>query len=302
MKLAKKIALFSFAFCWIACAPAPQTPEPDAAPRPKDNPPERTPTGRLLFLTDQDAGALTASKQHFLQTTLLVKAPGTPLGQHRYNINSTRSQVEFIPQSPIVHNYNGPGARVPIFVSLPREFRWNIPEAIREQISRENIDQLDILFTPQLENRQRDASLKSQFWMFPLLPSIDGIVGAPPEYQKTVFQGIYDSDHPIDDQVRSGELHPFAMSLHDGRVSPDTGHLNVTGVTGSFAFYSLVVFERRAAVTLHWILPFAVLCNLDNLLVAQENRSFEDVLTALNAHASFQGSPMLRKLNALVNP
>jgi hypothetical protein len=273
-------------------------------------------SGRLLFETSQSAAELSALKTTFLQTTPITKSD--PRNDQYYNVNTVRG-LNYQPNSPIVHPYHRITAIAPLAVALPDSFRWNIPQDIRNQISQHNVDVLDILFTPQEEIRQADDSLKAAYWMFPNRPDLDKIKGAPPEYQKTILLGLFDSDHPIDKQVVTGQLKSFGVSLHEeadirlrpnGRISPDTGHINTAAApTGSFSFYSLAIFkeQRRAAVTLHWMLTKNDKNRLVALLEATQKNGainhLEALIQAMNDPTSpFHGTSMMEKLMDLTKP
>jgi hypothetical protein len=193
---------------------------------------------------------------------------------------------------------------------LPEAFRWNIPQNIRDQISQHDVDTLDILFTPQEEIRAADDSLKAAYWMFPSRPPLNHIRGAPSEYQKTILLGLFNSDYPIDGQVVTNQLRSFSVSLHDMRVSPDTGHINTAAAPpGSFSFYSIAIFEeqRRAAVTLHWMLTRKDRKALVGLLSATQAagavNNVEALIQAMNDPSTpFHGTSMMKKLNDLLTP
>jgi hypothetical protein len=197
--------------------------------------------------------------------------------------------------------------RAPLTLALPPSFRWNIPQSLREQISRLEIDQLDIFFTPQEENRDHDASLKPWTWMFPNHTHLDSITGAPPELHKPVHLGVFESDYNISHQVAINQIQLFDVFLHDQLVSPNTGHLNTQSTPeGSQSFFSLAVFgeQRRAAVTLHWLLTEVDRHNFEDLLMARhqdaEDRSLSALLDDLNASRHFQGTQILERLNTLL--
>jgi hypothetical protein len=266
--------------------------------------------GSILFESDQSKSELTASKTAFLQTQP-ISQPNT--GRPDFNLNTVRIHDQ--PQSPVVHSYGIVSASVPLSASFPKVFRLNIPKTIRDEITRYNITSLDILFTPQLEakdlaGRAPDSSLKAQWWMFPNRPSLNSIVGAPPQFQKTIQLGIFDSDYPIDDQVKSNQLLPFRVSLHDGLVSPDTGHLNVMSIPEkSFSFYSLAFYpeKNRAAVTLHWILTNTDRDQLVDALVKTQNGLIPNHLDSLMHEldvpgGSFYNTNLLNKLKELTRP
>lgn len=257
------------------------------------------PSGQFLFKTDQSPAELSALKTSFLLNSKVEKSAGID----RYSVNAERGPSQQ-PKSPIVHSYHAVSVLAPLVLTLPKQFRWNIPEDIRAQISRHNIDHLDILFTPQVEVRDADASLKPAYWMFPNRPKLDDIKGSPAEYNKTALMALFHADHNIDDQVISGQLRPFEVQLHDGKVSPDTGHIKTASApAGSFSFYSLVIFEeqRRAVVTLHWMLTNA---HKDDLIVMlAEGNSLQETIDALGAPASvFHGTSMMKKLQDLLKP
>ena len=261
------------------------------------------PSGFLLFQNPPEPEDLSRLKVEFKQSAAIQQnAPGRPY----YEINTTRGHGQ-LPNSPIVHTYHLVGVLSPLVMALPEAFRWNIPQSIRNEIIRREIQNLDILFTPQQEVRGNDVSLKAAYWMFPNRPALAQIHGAPPQFQKTVQLGIFEPDHPIGDQVQVDRLQTFEVSLHDGRVSPNTGHLNLEQTPeGSFSFYSLAFFQeqKRAAVTLHWILTQEDRETLTRLIaetIASENSTLEGLAHRLNEPTSpfYETSP-LRKLNDLL--
>jgi hypothetical protein len=76
---------------------------------------------------------------------------------------------------------------------------------------------------------------------------------SPGSLQAAGIRAGNDEDHrPISSQ----NLMQFRSWVHDTLISPRNGHLNIPQGAVDFSFWSLVIHpdERRAAVTLHWIL------------------------------------------------
>lgn len=262
------------------------------------------PLGEQLFKLGHSQSELATLKRNFLNITRVTD----PARVDRFNVNTTRGPSQQ-PNTPIIHTYHGVNALAPVVVSFPDCFRLNIPLEIKEQIKQLEVNHLDIFFTPQEEVRQADASLKPAYWMFPNRPHLDRIHGSPSDLQGRVALRLFNSDYMIDNQVVSDRLTHFGVVLHDGLVSPDTGHLNILATPHeSFSFYSLAVFEeqRRAAVTLHWMLTRPDREELVNILRAVEGHptenTFDHLLNTLNQPIfPFYGKPMMRKLLDLVN-
>lgn len=235
----------------------------------------------------------------------------------RYSVNSERGP-QGLPKTPVVHSYHNLGVSAPLVVKFSPDFFQNIPEPIQSQLNQYALEELDLFFTPQLAVRTEDASLKPAFWMYPNRPEMDQVVGSPPEFNKRVRLGLHDSDYDINSNhinehganvgVVADELRLFHCLMHHGRISPDTGHLNIQSTPNvSFSFYSLAVFEeqRRAAVTLHWMLTPE---DRDRLVQDLQVVSGSDAnhLNGLIERLSdqghpFHGTPMLQKLQNLTS-
>jgi len=241
---------------------------------------------------------------HLLRQQFLQTEPVRPqsLGIFRFNVNTARGP-SYQPKSPVVFTYHGVGVRSFLTVSFSEVFRENIPIAIRDVLMQHNVNTLDIIFTQQDKVGGDQVSLKPAFWMFPNRPKMDDVLGSPPELSGCVLMRLFESDQNIEDQVSHDQLKPFQNFFHDQRLSPDTGHLNISEYGESFSFYSLVIFEaqQRAAVTLHWLLNHNDSEALSGLLKNKDaTRSFGALMDALNIHNRFQGTPMLQKLNGLI--
>lgn len=298
-----------------------QPPNSQSSGAPQPNPLASPRAGYYLFETHLSSAEVANQKRDFLDHVHFVnEARGTD-AYGRPRVQFTLQQVgdptaprlmrgEYgYPNTPIVHTYHSVGTTAPLVVRFSDSFRWNLPDQIIDTVSQYDVDGLDIFFTPQTRANlnSADVSLKAGYWMFPNRPRLDEIIGSPPEYNKTVLLGLHDADHNIDHHVVSNQLHPFQVILHDGLVSPNTGHIAFLGVpAGSFSFYSIAVFEeqRRAAVTLHWILSQVDLDGLSQHLrqVAAAGNHLQVLIDALNADGNFQGTPMLQKLINLARP
>lgn len=262
------------------------------------------PAGEQLFELRYSQAQLADLKRNFLNSTQVID----PARINRFTVNTIRGPARQ-PNTPIVHTYHGVNALAPVVVSFPEYFIWNLPEEIKNQIKQLEVNHLDLFFTPQEEVRAPDASLKAAYWMFPHRPPLDLIHGAPPDLQGKVALRLFDSDYRIDNQVVSDHLNKFDVSLHDGLVSPDTGHINTLAAPHeSFSFYSLAFFEdqKRAAVTLHWMMTRPDREELVNILRAiaghPTQNTFHDLLIRLDQPLSpFHGKPMMRKLLDLSN-
>ncbi len=88
------------------------------------------PRGAQLFQYSQSDAALAQMRVAFLQNTQVVQPTRSV---ERYNVNTVRGPM-YQANSPMVHTYHGVNSLVPVAVSLPQEFRYNIPEAIQDII------------------------------------------------------------------------------------------------------------------------------------------------------------------------
>lgn len=239
---------------------------------PQTIPPKNLFPGQRVFELNKTPAEIAQAKRDFLLTRLATRDPinGT------FNYNATRNTYEVdspvprarnirFPTSPIVDDYSffsTPAEKFPLSVRFPREFLLNIPEKIRQVVIRYDIDTLDLYFTPQSNSALSQVTMiKPHFWAHPNIGHVRSIRGAP--FAQDLLVGIFDADRPIDHQVSSKNLLSFNFSVHeDARptgsgISPNTAQLKFDEFASEFSsFWSLVVNvkERKAVVTLHWII------------------------------------------------
>lgn len=274
-------------------------------------PPAREAKGRLLFTTNKNPQQLANEKSAFLNQPILQQT-----GRPRYFLGVT-PRADNNPRSPILHTYQNVGGTAPLEVAFPEAFRWNIPKAIRDVISKSSATRLDILFVPQLGVFDQ-ACLKPENWLHDV--RLDTVNGSPPELHQHVQMAVFEPDYPIGNQIKEGDLHTFSSHLHDGLVSPDTGYLSFTNAPTpnrrTVAFWSLVIANQgdRAVVTLHWNLEPAT--DLEKLRTdLATNQAAHGTLNGLmnlleapsaaplaGAPATFDNPGLMRKLRALTRP
>jgi hypothetical protein len=273
---------------------------------------------RNLFESQLTAQERAQNRREFLTSQYLLNE-GAAQGLFRYSINSERGP-QGLPKTPVVHSYHILAVSAPLVVKFSSDFFQNIPEPIQSQLNQYALEELDLFFTPQLAVRTEDASLKPAFWMYPNRPEMDEVVGSPPEFDKRVLLGLHASDYDINSNhinergvnvgVVADELRLFHCFMHHGRISPDTGYLNIHSIPDhnvSFSFYSIAVFEeqRRAAVTLHWMLTpedrDALVQDLQVVSGSDANHLNRLIERLSGQDHPFHGTPMLQKLQNLTS-
>ncbi len=224
------------------------------------------PAPRSLDLPSREMAA--SERAEFLRTTRFneyhpSRLRPRPVGRFNYNLERNEDDM---PLAPVVHPYVSVTPQVVLAAKFPISFFYNLPQEIQRQVPSLSIDALDIFFIPQeivpYDFIAGSISLKAGYWAYPEMPFLDTIVGNA--FNQNVRMALYHPDHsqiiypdPTNRYaVREAQLRTFNIYIHDGAVSPNTGHLNLTEDMLNTSFWSLVVSDqqRRAAVTLHWLL------------------------------------------------
>jgi hypothetical protein len=158
------------------------------------------------------------------------------------------------PIAPLFHTYHILASHSYFFSKIPKFYLPFIPESILQKLRELNISNPEIYFVPQGYNSDDPIQFKPSYWLHPNAPSPipDG------NYAKgNVNIGIFESTTAkqltIDGVDRMIQKSYY---LHDGRISPDHGKLNITKSDLPIAFWTIAISGDKSAVTLHWILTF----------------------------------------------
>ena len=251
-------------------------------------PHEKSPLLDESHLTEEEKKTLKASRSEFLKKDEILESPYYDTSVYSRGI---ARNAEGTPRAPLIHPYHFLSPRVPLAVKLPHSFNKNIPKKIKEKLSSFHIEQVDLFWILQYHSGLGLAtdgapSLKPAYWVYgDRLPDIftpETLRGSLPEYQ--VCMGVYESNQEIQDQVPMNDLNFFSVVAHDGKISPDTGHLELGASTSRphFSFFSLVIIpaEKRAAVTWHVLLSSQEELPFDTTLAS--SRSIQGVFENLS--------------------
>jgi hypothetical protein len=133
----------------------------------------------------------------------------------------------------------------------------------------------------QLDALVGKSSLKPAFWVYGGMPDLNTVTGT--HYAEPMPMAIFEPSAPIEDEVKVNQLVTFPISIHDGLISGDVGHLNLEAKHLNASFWSLVISPRqkRAAVTLHWLLDQASYQAFLQILQTSGNDRLEKLILAL---------------------
>ena len=315
------IVLFSFACCSKA--------KPSSAPTGGG--------GRIQkrFLRADAAAVATdqANRQQFLSQTLIqridrgaqfeVDIPAYLLNHrlvdHQHILARGGGRADAHPASPIVHTYNWEAVPIDFSARFPESFARNLPADIQDVLIEDpEVDEVEIFFTPQFNirdyvaDRLGDSALKAHYWLVEQTPANFGGL-----YNQDHWMMIFDPDYNIDRHLNAGDWTHVNVNIHDQTYSPPGdrgGGLNFRyAIQGGgredvqpVSFWSVVIdhLNRRAAVTLHWILPNQDQTVRDGFVQALNQSAgrpqFGAVVQQWSNIPAFAGSPMIRKLQQLI--
>lgn len=273
-------------FCFtLACAP-PQAQKEEE----KKAPPKKIPSGKLLFEEKKSPSELLRDKTAFFSTRIEMPLPGL------YSLNNRYVNYRNQPYSPAFFGYVSDTDGVTFTAKISNDFRNNLPRAIIDEISKHDVDELDIFFAPQ---KYDGKGFKPHCWAAKNPPATP--FGAY-THGSELLVAIYDADYPIDRDIKTGRLTRFSFTIHADTLSPVQPELAIRAPGGGelLSFWSLALFpaEKRAAVTLHLILSAA-----ENGIItgaAATLPTLEDFANHLNANPLFHGSAWMRKLELLL--
>lgn len=180
-------------------------------------------------------------------------------GINRYSLglDTMYTPVGKNPSAPLFHTYGVLASNALFFAKIPNLYFDGLPDSIKSNLRTLNIDKLDIYFVPQsyVEYGGPTLQIKPTYWLFPDTPAPipDG------NYESgNVIVGVFESTKHKLTIDGSENMIEKTYSLHDGRVSPDHGNINLTNKDLPIAFWSIVFHKetKKCAVTLHWILNF----------------------------------------------
>lgn len=281
---------------FVACGP---TGGHGPAPQEERRPP-RTPTGALLFNKKKTDSQLAQDKLNFL-TNVLVERPktgGTALGMvspEYYSINNRYVDYRNQPYSPLIFGYYALHDAIRFTARFSDDFRFNIPQTFINEISKHDVDELEIFFAPQPYDGN---GFKPHCWA-----ARNPQNGRQYYYDAPLIVGIEDPDGNIDGDIKRGEFRSWGFTIHDWTLSPANPTLNIQDPnrSGSSSFLSLVVHskERRAAVTLHVVLPTWQYNAIERMLRNDyPNGTFQSLKNQLDVQ--FRGESWLGKLDHLM--
>lgn len=164
------------------------------------------------------------------------------------------------------------------------------------------------------------ASLKPAFWADPLMPRLETIEVSGSSFTRmdqSMQMAIYEpTSNDIQSELQINHLKSFPISVHDKRISGDTGRLNLTLAGLDYGFWSLVITPAfdlqenhsqrandhlvanpnriKAAVTLHWVMKQDTYDEF--VKIAHPGQSLKEILRELKTSREFSSSPLLKKL------
>lgn len=233
---------------------------------PQQNSPHEK-SGAKLFKSNRTNLELRQDRIRFLNNTFIQSNI-----TDRYFLNTKYTVYRNQPLSPAIFGYTASTDQVLFTVAFPDSFRVNLPEAIKAEISRHDIDHLDLFFTPQSYDGE---GFKPHCWAAG--DKLRAIPFAGTIYEGTLLVGVFESDQNIDRDILSGQVLPFGFSIHDNTLSPERPKLRIGAPPTHHpyvSFWSLVIdpAEKKAAATLHWIGDNDLNNEIRRILNAHHNR------------------------------
>ena len=189
-----------------------------------------------------------------------------------YTLNSQRSRYFDRPSCPVFHSYHG-GAIYPFYAEIPGGFYGNLPEDIRLELARHDINNVTLYFSIQQSSNYDDMLLRPHYWVH----EMPGNEFQGDSFKRELLMGLYDWTENIQSRnkkaVTVGGIKSLRVRSHDGRISPNNAQSK--GKNFAVAGYSVVIdpFEKKAAVTLHWMLPWENVQTVRDHLLNRHGRS-----------------------------
>ena len=187
-------------------------------------------------------------------------------------MSTTKQYDGFAPKAPFIADYDGNQVHSYMAIKLLSSFSKNLPDSIKEELSKNNIEEnkTDIFLVIQgLSRINSKTQIKAHGWADPDAPYESN---APYDRVKRNFlYGVYESDKDISQDVKINQLKEFEVNTHLNQdkanapyqivYSPPQGAIiKIPDDRSNMSFYSLVIDNNnsdkniRAAVTLHWLL------------------------------------------------
>jgi len=193
------------------------------------------------------------------------------INRYSVGVNSINkyTDVGCNPSAPLFHTYGILGSNSYFFAKIPNLYLNNLPLSIKSKLKELNIMNPEIYFVPQAYISNDSLQFKPSYWLYPDAPSP---IPQGSYKQGNVMVGVFESTvHPLTIDGTVGMIKK-SYNLHDGKVSPDHGKINIIQKNLPLAFWSIVYKEengfKRCAVTLHWIITFEASCIIRNIIEA----------------------------------
>lgn len=185
--------------------------------------------------------------------TFILSEFSTP-GYRQYSLNNLkRHKLGNAPSAPVFHKYDGNALYV-LDVKLPDSFNTRIPEKIKSELIKHDIQKLDLYFV--VQQFERDYLFRPHYWIQPDIPeTFKGVL-----MSRYVWAGLFEPSVSIEQDLKNEKLELFEFILHDGRISPRNARVGLS--TDPMYVWTLTIDNtlkdkpKKAAVTLHWLLPF----------------------------------------------
>ena len=259
-------------------------------------PPQGPTAGKLLFETDLTAEQLEAARHHFIQNRTKTLVISGFAGHHLHHLDVEFFELDgvMVPKTPIFGAYMEPGGRITFAAKLSKEFWFNIPEKIKNEIKKREIRTLELFVVVQEYSFIGEvARIRTHFWSAPLGPHIPGT-----NLAGEVKVGLYDFEYNTDGDLITNELRKVDWSIHPGLhhtlYSPENASVNMDIAKSNNSGWTLVIDENnsRAAVTLHGIYsnePIGYSPHDRFVDILAVNHTLNDIMTAMDVDLLFNG-------------
>lgn len=176
----------------------------------------------------------------------------------KYAVNNYYHAYFDAPHSTLIHGYTkAPPTEIYLTMKLPQESIRAVPKSVIDELKKTDVDAIEIFFTPQ---KYDGYKIKTHYWVYDHIPaSFTGTI-----FNDSVDFGVYDY---TDGKFRKDAIgNPKLLSqidmlkthqnvhIHDDNISPDNGMIEGfdTKKLPTY-FFTLAIYKRRAAITLHWL-------------------------------------------------
>ena len=239
-----------------------------------------------LFFNKKSTQEIEEEKTSFFQI------PFTKQGT-RWGLNNSRSLLGSKPNAPLFHSYHG-GALVPFHIKFLEVFRDNIPESIKKEIYKYDINDLGLFFVTQERGNSSELLLRAHHWVDPNMPN--HFTGS--RFNSSLFMGLFEWSESIEKDVKDNQLNSFNVSIHDSRLSPKNAKIDMKQNQRYFG-WTLIIDqeEKKAAITLHWVfLDLDEAVSFNNLI--SNGETLESLIMKLESDIRF--SDLLPSLENLM--